>query len=250
MEFETAEVTLIGDREENQDAHCVLISDENVLLAVCDGMGGHEDGALAAETAINTFVAQFKDDKPLAPNAGPFIRQVFLKAHAAVVRVGLSKALDQRPRTTATLSIISGGKAMWGHIGDSRIYHLRNGGVFHRSRDHSAVETLFRRGTITEAEMLKHPMRNLVEECMGGEPDEPKMDISDLQELEDGDVLLLCSDGFWSPLDMDEVARQLADADDLQETLEALAELAAGEAAPHSDNVTATAIRIDSLEDS
>lgn len=249
LEFETAEVTRIGDREVNQDRHCVLMSDEEVMLAVCDGMGGHEDGELAAQTAVDVFVAGFKEDKPKAADAASFIRKVVESAHQSVVRVGIRKPLDQRPRTTATLCIISRDSARWGHVGDSRVYHLRRGGVYNRTRDHSAVESLFQRGAISEAEMQTHPMRNFVEECLGGEVDTPKIDIADAQSLEPGDVILLCSDGFWSPLDMDAVARRLCDAKDLQDELDTLADKATSTASPHSDNVTATAFRLESYDD-
>lgn len=246
MEFQTAEVTLIGDREVNQDRYGVLLGDTEVLLVVCDGMGGHEDGEIAAQTAVETVMAGFKDQKPGLAEAHGFLTEVIKVAHRAVVRAGIKKPVDQRPRTTATACIVASGSAIWAHVGDSRIYHLRNGGVFNRTRDHSAVEALYQRGAITEAQMLTHPMRNFVEECLGGEADNPRIDIGAPDNLENGDILLLCSDGFWSPLNMDVVAERLADAEDLQDELDALAKEATAAAKPHSDNVTAVAFRLES----
>ncbi|MDX1455610.1 MAG: protein phosphatase 2C domain-containing protein [Gammaproteobacteria bacterium] len=249
MDFETAEVTLIGDRETNQDRHGVLMSDEEVMLTVCDGMGGHEDGELAAATAVDCFMAGFKEDKPKAADAASFIRKVIEQGHEETVRVGIKKPIDQRPRTTATLCIISRGIARWGHVGDSRIYQFRDGELVTRTRDHSAVEAMFQRGAITEAEMLTHPMRNFVEQCLGGEPDQPKIEIADAVELEPGDVLLLCSDGFWTPLDIGKTGEQLCAAEDLQDALDALAEEAYELAKPQSDNITATAFRYEGPDD-
>lgn len=248
MEFETAEATLIGDREVNQDRQCVLFTDEEVMLAVCDGMGGHEDGELAAQTAIDTFIEGFKEEKPNAADAASFMRRIIETAHQAVVRVGIRKPVEQRPRTTVTLCIISGDTARWAHIGDSRVYHIRKGGVYNRTRDHSAVEAMYQRGAISEAEMQTHPMRNFVEECVGGEADLPTVEVAEAQQLLPGDILLLCSDGFWSPLDMDETASVLHECDDLQDALDALASQAAEASAPQSDNVTAAAFRLDSLD--
>lgn len=245
MEFETAEVTLIGDRDVNQDRHGVLLGDDEVMLTVCDGMGGHEDGEIAAQTAVDACMAGFREQKPDIDAAPAFMKTVIEQAHRAVVRVGIRKPVDQRPRTTATICIIADRKAVWAHVGDSRVYHFRNGGVFHRTRDHSAVEGLFQRGAITEAQMLTHPMRNFVEECLGGESAEPKIDISGAEPLEASDVLLLCSDGFWSPLNMDAVAERLANAKDLQDELDDLAREATEAAKPHSDNVTAVALRLE-----
>ncbi|HEX6929991.1 MAG TPA: PP2C family serine/threonine-protein phosphatase [Gammaproteobacteria bacterium] len=245
MEFQTAETTLIGNREVNQDRHGVLLSDSEVMLAVCDGMGGHEDGEIAAQTAIDTFMAGCKEHKPDMASAPAFLKEVIEQAHRGVVRAGIRKPVDQRPRTTATLCIIASGTAIWAHVGDSRIYHLRKRGVFNRTRDHSAVEGLYQRGAITEAQMLTHPMRNFVEECLGGEADNPRIDIAKPEKLETGDILLLCSDGFWSPLNMDVVAERLSEAEDLQDELDALAQEGAEAARPHSDNVTAVAFRLE-----
>lgn len=245
MEFQTAEVSLIGDREVNQDRFGVLVGDTVVVLTVCDGMGGHEDGEIAAQTAIDTFMAGCKEHKPVLATAPMFLKDVIEQAHRAVVRVGLKKPVDQRPRTTATLAVIASGTAIWAHVGDSRVYHLRDSAVFNRTRDHSAVEALYQRGAITEAQMHTHPMRNFVEECLGGEADMPRIDVGQPENMEAGDILLLCTDGFWTPLDMDVVADRLARAGDLQDELEDLAREAARAAKPHSDNVTAVAFRLD-----
>src|SRR5690606_30790246 len=245
VEFQTAETSLIGDREVNQDRYGILMSDAEVVLSACDGMGGHEDGEIAAQTAIDTFLAGFKARKPGIDDAPGFFREVIETAHHAVVRAGIRKPVDQRPRTTATLAMIAGNVAIWAHVGDSRVYHLRGKGVFNRTRDHSAVEALYQRGAITEAQMHTHPMRNFVEECLGGETDLPRIDIAGSETLEPGDTLLLCTDGFWSPLDMDVVAERLSAAEDLQDELDALAQEAREAAKPHSDNVTAVAFRLD-----
>lgn len=245
VDFQTAETTLIGDRDVNQDRHGVLMSDTEVLLTVCDGMGGHEDGEIAAQTAVDTLMAAFKEHKPALDAVPAFLKETIELAHRAVVRAGLKKPVDQRPRTTMTACIIAGGQAIWAHVGDSRVYHLRGRGVYNRTRDHSAVESLFQRGAITEAQMQTHPMRNFVEECLGGEADVPRIDVSNTENLEPGDVLLLCSDGFWSPLDMDIVAERLTEAEDLQDELDALSGEAATAAKPHSDNVTAVAFRLE-----
>lgn len=245
MDFQTAEVSLQGDREVNQDRLGVLISDTEVMLTVCDGMGGHEDGELAARTAVEVFTAQFKEQKPAIGAAPAFLRDAIEQAHQQVVRAGIRKPLDHRPRTTATLCVISAAQAVWAHVGDSRVYLLRRNEVLRRTRDHSAVESLFQRGAISEAQMLTHPMRNFVEECLGGEPDLPRIEISEATALETGDVILLCSDGFWAPLEMSVVAERLCAEPDLQESLEELAQEAAAVASPHSDNVTAVAFRLE-----
>ena len=90
--------------------------------------------------------------------------------------------------------------AYWAHVGDSRIYQLRQAQVLERTRDHSHVEVLLREGLITEAEVHGHPMRNYVECCLGGDAALPEMTISSRRKLKSGDVLLLCTDGLWANL--------------------------------------------------
>ena len=83
-----------------------------------------------------------------------------------------------RPRATCAVCLVQNGSAFWAHIGDSRIYLLRRGKVFKRTRDHSHVEFLLREGVITADQALTHPMRNFVECCLGGEPFLPEMTLA------------------------------------------------------------------------
>lgn len=243
MNFETAEISLVGNREENQDRCCVLMSDTEILLVVADGMGGHLDGAAAAAAAVDSFQAAFKEEQPTAEDTENFLRQHIEKAHRKVLALGKKKCIDNRPRTTIVACIVIEGIAHWAHVGDSRLYLLRSNSVHLRTRDHSAVETMFQRGQISEAEMLTHPSRHLVEECLGGAPEAPDTSVGDSFELQPGDVLLLCSDGFWTPHDSDCVAKKLCSEEPFEDALEKLGEEAVEKASPNSDNVTATALR-------
>ena len=115
--------------------------------------------------------------------------------------------------------------------------------VHRRTRDHSAVESLYKQGQITEAQMQRHPLRNYVERCLGGEADEPEVETSEAVPLVAGDVLMLCSDGVWAPLDELAVGRLCDEGNDLGDTLDDICDAATKSAAPHSDNTTAAAIR-------
>ena len=243
MNFETAEVSLIGNREENQDRCCVLMSDTEILLVVADGMGGHHDGEAAAAAAVDTFSAAFKEEQPSAEESEKFLQQHVEKAHRSVLKLGKKKPIDTRPRTTIVASIIIDGIAHWAHVGDSRLYVFRKNALHLRTRDHSAVETMFQRGQISETEMLTHPSRHLVEECLGGDPETPETSIGDSFEMQVGDVLLLCSDGFWTPHNLTDIAKKLCSDEPLEDVLEALAVEAVESSSPNSDNATATALR-------
>jgi serine/threonine protein phosphatase PrpC len=140
------------------------------------------------------------------------------------------------------------GAAFWAHVGDSRVYHIRDGKVLERTRDHSHVEQLLREGEITEAEVAGHPMRNFVECCLGGEVALPEMTVNTRRPLKRNDILLLCTDGVWSNLRDSDIASffsadGLMEGKDLRATLAALGNRAVKVSAPYSDNTTAAALR-------
>jgi serine/threonine protein phosphatase PrpC len=244
--IEFAEASLTGDREDNQDRAAVAAGDGAALLVVMDGMGGHAWGARAAETGCKAMLELFRAEaKPLFDPLG-FLHLALGRAHAAVVAIGSKLALDMRPRATCAICLVQRQEAWWAHIGDSRVYHLRGGGVVARTRDHSHVEQLLREGSIREDEVPGHPMRNFVECCLGGETAIPEMTISRRQPLEDGDVLMVCTDGVWSNLKDTEIAAILKPAGQgngsTRSALERLVDRAVAASAPHSDNASAASL--------
>ena len=149
-----------------------------------------------------------------------------------------------RPRATCAVCLVQGSSAYWAHVGDSRIYQLRAGAVAARTRDHSHVEILLRAGRITERQAQDHPMRNYVECCIGGDPVLPEMSLTGRNALRSGDVVLLCSDGFWSGLTDEQIATLSQDPErNLRDTLAGLGERALITTAPYADNTTAAAVR-------
>ena len=244
MQIETADVSLIGHREENQDRVAIAAADQAVFLVVVDGMGGHADGARAAETALSTMLEAFwQSPHPVFDPLG-FLHLALGRAHEEVVKLGTTLAPEARPRATCAVCLVQDSGAYWAHVGDSRIYQLRQAQVLDRTRDHSHVEVLLREGLITEAEVHGHPMRNYVECCLGGDSALPEMTISSRRKLKAGDVLLLCTDGLWANLrDPDFVRFAQNSAKPLRETLNDLGEQAVEVSAPYSDNTTAAALR-------
>ena len=244
MQIEYAKVSALGDRKDNQDRAAVVISDEAALMLVFDGMGGHSDGAQAAETGLKVvrelFVAAAQ---PIFDPQG-FLYMALSKAHDEVVRLGSEVAVDFRPRATCAICLVQEGGAYWAHIGDSRIYQVRDGAVLSRSRDHSHVEVLIQEGAISEEEALDHPMRNFVECCIGGDAPVPDMSITNRKVLESGDVVLACSDGLWSGLSDEDMAEIGAPGENnLVDNLKALSMKALNVNSPYSDNTSGTAIR-------
>jgi serine/threonine protein phosphatase PrpC len=244
LQIEHADLSLLGNREENQDRVAIAVDADAVFLAVVDGMGGHADGARAAEVAIRTMTAEFWEaSRPLFDPEG-FLHLMVGRAHDAVVGLGAGLPPEIRPRATCAVCIVQGASAYWAHVGDSRIYLLRGGTIFERTRDHSHVELLLRAGRITERQAKDHPMRNYVECCIGGDPTLPEMSLGGRRALLPGDVLLLCSDGLWSGLRDEQIATLAQDGgSNLRDRLSELGTRAVHATAPFADNTTAAAVR-------
>jgi serine/threonine protein phosphatase PrpC len=244
MHVEYAKVSALGDRQDNQDRAAVVVSEDAAMMLVFDGMGGHSDGAVAAETGLNVVQDIFMASTLRIEDRQGFLYMALARAHDEVVGLGSEVAVDFRPRATCAVCLIQEGGAYWAHIGDSRIYQVRDGDVLNRSRDHSHVEVLIQEGAITEEEAQDHPMRNFVECCIGGDAPVPDMSITNKQALQPGDVLLACTDGLWSGLSDKDVAEIATPGDDnLAANLKALSIKALNVNSPYSDNTTGTALR-------
>ncbi len=244
MQVEYAKVSALGDRQDNQDRGAVVVAPHAAMLLVFDGMGGHSDGARAAETALHVVQEVFTSTRlPILDPQG-FLYGVLAQAHDSVVALGHKVAVDFRPRATCAICLVQEGGSFWAHIGDSRIYQVRNGRVLTRSRDHSHVEVLIQEGAISEEEAQDHPMRNFVECCLGGDAPVPDMTITPKLPLEPGDVLLACSDGLWSGLGDNDMAMIGAPGENnLAENLKRLSLRALNANSPYSDNTTGAALR-------
>jgi serine/threonine protein phosphatase PrpC len=244
LRIDYADLSLVGDREDNQDRVTVAANDKSALMIVIDGMGGHSDGSRAADTALKSLLDSFhQTSHPLFDPLG-FLHMSLSRAHDDVARLGSGQSIDARPRATIALCLVQEGAAYWAHVGDSRIYHIRHGKALERTRDHSHVELLLREGKITEGEVANHPMRNFVECCLGGDPAIPEMTIGGRRVLQPGDILLLCTDGIWANLkDADIAAFFRDDSQQLRAWLEALGRRAVQASSPFSDNSSAAVLR-------
>lgn len=243
MKIEYAKVYAVGDRTDNQDRAAVVVGEDAAIMLVFDGMGGHSDGARAAEVGMQVVQDLFTAAKlPIFDPQG-FLYMALARAHDEVVKIGLDQAVDFRPRATCAICLIQESGAWWAHIGDSRIYQMRAGKLIARSRDHSHVEVLIQEGAITEEEAQDHPMRNFVECCIGGDASVPDVTIARMKPLAPGDVLLACSDGLWSGMTDDEMAEMATrKSDSLAENLKSLSMKALTVNSPYSDNTTGTAM--------
>lgn len=244
MQVEFAEVSLIGARDENQDRVAVSIGAESSLIAAFDGMGGHADGAKAAETARLAVLTRLSTQQQPLLDPLAFLHLALGQAHAEIAAFGAAMPIEHRPRATGALCLVQQGTAWWAHVGDSRVYHLRDGKVIARTRDHSHVELLLQEGLISAEQAQAHPMRNYVESCLGGDQLLPEMTIGRCVRVEPGDTLLVCTDGFWSNLRDSDIAASLYSGVALPAALYAIAEFASKLSGAASDNTSAAALRL------
>jgi serine/threonine protein phosphatase PrpC len=243
LQVESAEVSLLGGREENQDRVSTAVAEHAALLVVVDGMGGHADGARAAQVTQQVITEAFwRTPQPLFDPLG-FLHLALGRAHEEVVKLGAQLPLEQRPRATCAVCLVQQQACWWAHVGDSRLYHVRGNRLVARSRDHSHVELLLREGLINAEQAHNHPMRNFVECCLGGDPILPEMSLARRRPIAANDVLLVCTDGLWGALKDEEIVSELGVGGALKDKLLKLGERAVKRAGAASDNTSAAALR-------
>lgn len=186
----------IAEHAERSDTGRVRSANEDSFLArpplfvVADGMGGANAGEVASRTAIDGFAGG------LPAGSGPSDRLVeaVLAANSAIHRDAGSNESRRGMGTTVTAALVGDGSVDIAHVGDSRAYLIRGGSIERLTRDHTLVDELVRQGRLTEEEAATHPQRSIITRALGPEPDVEVDSTS--HQLEEGDVLLLCSDGL------------------------------------------------------
>ena len=248
MQYEIGRVSLLGNRKNNQDRLGVAESHGGVVLILGDGLGGKPGGELAAETLVRSVQHELRHEIMPVEEPEKLLKQLIIKAHYAVRAMGKKQTPPVEPGSTAVLCLIQNKKAWWAHVGDSRFYFFRDGLPIYRTQDDSFVEHLYQKGEISIEKRDSHPMRNYVTQCIGLMENEPNVAVSKGIDLQVGDTLLLCSDGFWEPLDDAQIGSNLVDTN-IKDALSMLATRAEQSSYPKSDNTTAVAMKILSLQD-
>lgn len=241
MRFSVYQESRKGGRRVNQDRMGYLYTRESALLMVADGMGGHAQGEVAAELMVQTLAALYQQAaRPVLTDPARFLREGVLAAHHELHRYRAERSLPEAPRTTLVACVIQHGQAIWAHVGDSRVYLIRQGEILARTFDHSRVHHLVMSGLIRPEDAKDHPERNRIFNCVGANIP-PTVEIARPQRLQGGDTLLLCSDGLWGALDDALIARSFGPRGVMRAVPDLLdrALIAAGEQA---DNCTAVAL--------
>lgn len=236
MQFSIYQLSRIGGRQKNEDRMGYSYTREAGLFVLADGMGGHPDGEVAAQTALQAFSALFqRQARPRLADASGFLSAGVLAAHHGIIRHASTRALLDTPRTTVVASLIQDGVLHWVHCGDSRLYLVRDGRLLARTRDHSYSEA---QGQIANGVNISN--RNVLFTCLGSIA-RPMFDLGGPVPLQPGDKMLLCSDGLWDSVDDSIIASTLAE-QSVDQAVPALVDEALRNAGERSDNVTALAL--------
>lgn len=242
MEYEIGQANRLGNRHSNQDRFNAIESEHGVLLVLGDGMGGQAAGEVAAQTLVDTAEELYLAHKGPVRDHARLFRAIIITAHHRIIGWGLKQSPPVTPGSTAVVCLLQEGHAYWAHVGDSRLYVFHHGLPIYRTIDHSYVEQLYQRGRISRSEQESHPSRNMITQCIGCQPAEPAITLGKPVVLRQGDVLLLCSDGLWAPLDDAQMGNLLEDYS-LQAALDVMAEKAERNSYPRSDNISVIALR-------
>jgi serine/threonine protein phosphatase PrpC len=242
MKYQLAYHSLAGGRATNQDRIVCVERDNSALLVLADGLGGHEGGALAAETLTLTAQHAFEAIRqPLITKPSAFLALTVMQAHKAIVARGQAMTPPISPRTTCVLCLIQNGYAYWAHVGDSRLYHFRDGHVLRRTLDHTVTEQMRLDGVLSEEEMTRHPDKARLLKALGGSQ-APSISLGEESRLHPGDALLLCTDGVWEALAAPELAGFLKFAS-LEEGVEEMLFAAENRMKQKADNLSAISLR-------
>lgn len=182
-------------RELNEDSGRIVHGGpgRGLLVIVADGMGGHQAGEVASQTAVETIGKRYCEGEG---TPGEALAAAFRTAHRRIFALGHTDAAMSGMGTTCTALAISGAEAWAAHVGDSRLYLVRNGNIYQLSEDHTQCMEMVRRGLMTLAEAQQHEDRNVLTYAMGTRPELHAMYFQEPMAVVAGDKYLLCSDGL------------------------------------------------------
>jgi serine/threonine protein phosphatase PrpC len=236
VKYSAFQATRQGGRDLNEDRFVHTQTERAGLFVVADGMGGHPEGEIAAQIAVDTMASVFnKTAQPVLADPRQFLTDALLLAHQTIIRYAIQKKLKDCPRTTVVAALVQDAQAHWIHCGDSRLYITQGGKLLTRTRDHSYLEQknagVIRTGVVN---------RNILFSCLGS-PTKPIYDQGGPAPLRAGDRLLLCSDGLWDNLDDASIVSELL-RQPVAQSVPLMVERALSAGGERCDNVTVVGV--------
>ncbi|MBQ7790512.1 MAG: Stp1/IreP family PP2C-type Ser/Thr phosphatase [Bacilli bacterium] len=200
-------------RSHNEDSvNIVKNLNDEYLVVVADGMGGHKAGEVASSLAVNELSKRFSELSSVGTKEEAVI---WLKEIVDEINVKILKFAEEHVEatglgTTCVCSIITDDFLLFGNVGDSSGYVLKNGKLYKVTRDHTLVNILLENGELTESEAKTHPQKNVLMKALGA-AEEIDVDIFDVEKTLDG--VLLCSDGLTNMVSVEQMEKILGDKD-------------------------------------
>jgi serine/threonine protein phosphatase PrpC len=232
-------------RSENQDFGAYTTPSEERLshpggrlMIVADGMGGHRGGATASRLAAETVKAQYLGSE--TTDVAAALRDALTRANARIFSEAQANPELRGMGTTTSALAVRAGEGWFAHVGDSRIYRVRNDEIKQLTEDHSLVASMVREGLITPKEAETHPRRNVLQRSLGVAED-VEIDVQGPFDLQEGDTFILCSDGLHGlvkELELRDVAKL-----NIDQAADEFVRLALTRGAP--DNVTVIVARVE-----
>jgi len=239
--FESASISKIGGRKENQDYCDSKVVDYTGVWIVADGLGGHRGGAVASQSAVQAILDSWHSEADSIPQT---IDNLINAAHVAILKQQNTNPQLSTMRTTVVALHIAKDKAIWGHVGDSRLYYFNGCGLIFQTKDHSVTQVMVDAGEITREQIRYHEDRNRLLRAVGN-PDGVKPTILELpQPVKPGDAFLMCTDGFWEYVTEAEMVVDLAKSNTTTEWLERMELRLIARVSGDNDNYTALAVFI------
>lgn len=201
-------------REKNEDSCNVIEGSGNTPYAfiVADGMGGHSCGEVASRAAVEYISNYILNESGSAfgkKGHEAELKKLVEDTNSAVYKKSMENAESNGMGTTLTMALISGSAMTVAHVGDSRLYMVRNGEMKQLTEDHSYIEELVKKGSLTRKEAENHPRKNIITRAIGCMP-ELKVDILSLT-IEKDDIFVLCTDGLTNMLGEDMICEAVTD---------------------------------------
>ena len=232
----------VGRRKANEDDLRWGATEQLWYAVLADGAGGHEHGAEASRRAVTHIEDSLADGTP--PFTPDHLTHSVRAAHAELQGRQQGAQGLQRMHTTVVVLWIDARveRALWSHVGDSRLYRLRHGSVDVITRDDSVVQRMVDGGLIRPEEARTHPQKNQLIAALGVDDAVDPHTLDESVAIDDGDAFLLCSDGWWEPLTDADIARALADADTVEDWLDAMRRQIEDRGSLKQDNFSAIAV--------
>jgi len=241
MQLEILVLSKAGGRQANEDACGCWSSTEATFCILSDGAGGHAGGDVASKIVVRHILEWFHDNPECNAQA---IEGALRCANAAVIEGQQSDAHLADMRATAVVVAIDSknSQAIWGHLGDSRLYLFRHGRIITQTRDHSVVQNMVDAGYLQSHELRSSQHRSQLYAALGNSDEfEPRVEAVPYG-LHHGDVILLCTDGLWEHIDERDMESTLNDSASGAEWLQALESRVLAIGHKGQDNYSAIAI--------